>query len=124
MRKSILFLTQVLPWPLDAGPKTRAYYVLRALAVEHDVTLLSFVRPTDTPAAIAHLETICHAVHTVPIVRSRLRDGLFLAQSLVSSTPFVIQRDRVPAMEQVLTRIIRAQAESGAPFDAIHADQL
>ena len=28
----ILFLTQVLPFPLDAGPKTRAYYVLRYLA--------------------------------------------------------------------------------------------
>ena len=27
----VLFLTQVLPYPLDAGPKIRAYYVLRHL---------------------------------------------------------------------------------------------
>ncbi len=124
MRKSILFLTQVLPWPLDAGPKTRAYFVLRALAEQYDVTLLSFVRGTDTPEAIAHLEGICHAVHTVPMVRSRLRDGAFLAQSLLGRTPFVIQRDRVAAMEQAIKQLLRAHAENGAPFDAVHADQL
>ena len=28
----ILFLTQLWPWPLDAGAKVRAYYVLRHLA--------------------------------------------------------------------------------------------
>ena len=43
----ILSLTQVLPYPLDAGPKVRAYYVLRHLARSHDGTLVSFVRPTD-----------------------------------------------------------------------------
>ncbi len=40
-----LFLTPVLPYPLDAGPKIRAYYTLRHLARQHQVTLLSFVRP-------------------------------------------------------------------------------
>jgi polysaccharide biosynthesis protein PslH len=40
----VLFLTQVLPYPLDAGPKVRAYYVLRQLSAQHEVTLVSFVR--------------------------------------------------------------------------------
>lgn len=124
MRKSILFLTQVLPWPLDAGPKTRAYYVLRALAAEHDVTLLSFVRATDTAEAIAHLQGVCKAVHTVPIHRSRARDAGFLAQSLALGNPFVIQRDRVPAMEQAIARLLEEGARSGQPFGAVHADQL
>ncbi len=124
MRKSILFLTQVLPWPLDAGPKTRAWFVLKALAQAYDVTLVSFVRPTDTQAAIAHLESVCHAVHTVPMVRSRLRDGAFLAQSLVGRTPFVIQRDRVPAMEALIARLVQAEAGNGSAFAAVHADQL
>jgi glycosyltransferase involved in cell wall biosynthesis len=124
MRKSILFLTQVLPWPLDAGPKTRAYYVLRALAAHHDVTLLSFVRATDTPAAIAHLATFCQGVHTVPMVRSSLRDALFLAQSLLGRTPFVIQRDRVTALEATITRLAYTASAADAPFDAVHADQL
>ena len=66
----VLFLTQVLPYPLDAGPKVRAYHVLRRLAATHEVTLVSFVRPDDPAAAIAHLRTFCHAVHPVPIQRS------------------------------------------------------
>ena len=42
----ILFLTQVLPYPLDAGPKVRAYYVLRYLAERgHRLIPLRFVGP-------------------------------------------------------------------------------
>lgn len=52
---AILFLTQVLPYPLDAGPKVRAYHMLRRLTKTHDVTLVSFVRPDDTREAIEHL---------------------------------------------------------------------
>ena len=38
----IVLLTQILPLPLDAGPKTRAYYVLRYLAeFGHEVTLVA-----------------------------------------------------------------------------------
>ncbi len=71
----ILFLTQVLPYPLDAGPKIRAYYTLRCLAQQHDITLLSFVRPTDRPEAVAHLRGFCREVITMPMARSRLAQG-------------------------------------------------
>ena len=41
----ILFLTQVLPYPPDAGPKVKTWYVLRYLAEKgHEVVLASFVR--------------------------------------------------------------------------------
>jgi glycosyltransferase involved in cell wall biosynthesis len=117
---NILFLTQVLPYPLDAGPKTRAYYVLRYLAQKHTVTLVSFVRGTDTPAAVGHLAGLCAAVHTVPITRSRVRDVGFLAESLVTNQPFIITRDRSAAMRKVLSELV-----NGSPaFDAVHADQL
>jgi glycosyltransferase involved in cell wall biosynthesis len=116
----ILFLTQVLPYPLDAGPKTRAYYVLRYLAQKHAVTLVSFVRDTDTPAAVEHLAGFCAAVHTVPIVRSRVRDVGFLAESLLTNQPFIITRDRSAAMRKVLADLIQGPL----PFDAVHADQL
>lgn len=117
---NILFLTQVLPYPLDAGPKTRAYYVLRYLAQKHTVTLVSFVRATDTPAAVEHLRTFCSAVHTVPIARSRMRDVGFLAESLVTNQPFIIVRDRSSAMRELLARLVAGPT----PFDAVHADQL
>ena len=65
----ILYLTQVLPYPLDSGAKIRQYYVLRHLTSRHQVTLVSFVRDDDKPEHVAHLESFCHAVHTVPIRR-------------------------------------------------------
>lgn len=115
----ILFLTQVLPYPLDAGPKVRAYYTLRHLAASHEVTLVSFVRPTDRPEAVAHLEQFCRQVITVAMSRSRRRDGLALGRSLLSGQPFLISRDRVAEMEDALRQLVRQQ-----PFDVIHADQL
>ncbi len=45
----ILFLTQVLPYPLEAGPKVRAYHVLRRLAQSHEVTPLTSARSGGAP---------------------------------------------------------------------------
>lgn len=123
----ILFLTQVLPYPLDAGPKVRAYYVLRYLAKKHDVSLVSFVRPGDPPESYAHLKEYCQELITIPIHRSRWRDGVAFVKSLVHQEPFLITRDQVPqmhkALEALATPRIRAALTSNT-FDAIHADQL
>ena len=115
----ILFLTQVLPYPLDAGPKIRAYYMLRHLAQRHEVTLVSFIRSEDKLEHVTHLQTFCQSVHTVPMSRSRLRDAGFLLQSLLLGRPFIIARDTVPAMQTTVQRLLATGA-----FDVIHADQL
>lgn len=116
----ILFLTQVLPYPLDAGPKVRAYYVLRHLAEHHVVTLVSFVRQTDTPSALEHLHKFVRAIHTTPMPRGMRRDAFHLLRSLATNTPFLIARDEVRAMRDLLSQVM----EASGPFDAIHADQL
>lgn len=118
-RPRILFLTQVLPYPLDAGPKVRAYHMLRALAEHNDVHLLSFVRADDTPEAIAHLEGVCASVEVVPMLRSRLRDLIHLVRAIVRGSSFIIERDAVPAMIDAVRR-----ACARHDFDAVHADQL
>lgn len=115
----ILFLSQVLPYPIDAGPKMRSYYVLRHLSQKHEVTLLTFVRETDRPEDIAHLSEFCHDIHTVPMPRVWWYDARFAAQSLVTQQPFLIIRDHVLAMVNKLQHL--AASES---FDVIHADQL
>jgi glycosyltransferase involved in cell wall biosynthesis len=115
----LLFLSQVLPYPLDAGPKMRSYFVLRHLVQQHQVTLLAFVRDTDRPEDIAHLAGFCHAVHTVPMSRSHLRDARFLTQSLLTGQPFLILRDRVLAMITEIQSLVRSEQ-----FDVVHADQL
>ncbi|MCL5996875.1 MAG: glycosyltransferase family 4 protein [Chloroflexi bacterium] len=115
----ILFLTQVLPYPLDAGPKVRAYYMLKYLAASHQVTLVSFVRDSDHPEAIAHLRELCVQVHTVPMQRARSAEIVALGRSLISSQPYTILRDARGEMCQQIDEVIAAR-----PFDAIHSDQL
>jgi len=116
---NILFLSQVLPYPLDAGPKMRSYYVLRHLAKKHHVTLLTFVRDNDRPEHVAHLAEFCDAVHTVPMRRSIAHDLFFLAKSILSWQSFIIIRDEMAAMNNVLHQIM-----TEGDFDAVHADQL
>ena len=116
----ILFLTQILPYPLDAGPKVRAYYTLRHLASRgHAITLVSFVRGSDTPDAIEHLRNYCERVITVPLQRTRWQDGLALGRSLLTGEPLLIARDHIAPMY----RRVQSLAYSDH-FDAIHADQL
>jgi polysaccharide biosynthesis protein PslH len=114
----VLLLTQVLPYPPDSGPKVKTYYVLKYLAQQHAVTLVSFVRDSDKPEHIRHLESLCERVITVPITRSPLRDLAFLGQSLLSGTPWMMLRDERAEMRQALASL------AGEPFDVVHADQL
>ena len=115
----ILFLTQVLPYPLDAGPKIRSYYNLRYLSQKNSLTLVSFMRSSDTTQSIEHLNSLCDKVECVFMPRSRQRDVLALFQSLLTGTPFLITRDAVSEMVQKLRDLIRLEQ-----FDAIHSDQL
>jgi len=114
----ILFLTQVLPYPLDSGAKTRAYYVLRHLAQQHRITLVSFVRDDNHPEDIAHLAHYCGAVHTVPMQRSRWRDLRAVLKAWLTGQSTIIARDEIPAMHALLKQLTATQT-----FDAIHADQ-
>lgn len=119
VRSRILVLTQVLPYPLDAGPKVRAYHVLRWLTGRADVHLASFVRPDDSPAAVDHLRAMCAGVHTVPLHRSPARDAVHLVRSLCQGTSFIIARDDVAAMRATIADLV-----GRIPFTAVHADQL
>ena len=115
----LLFLTQVLPYPLVGGAKIRAYYMLRYLAQRHEVTLVSFVREDDRAEDLAHLRQFCAAVHAVPLRRSRWRDGLALLQSGWRRQPVVIARDEAGAM----LNLLRDLAQEKTAYDVVHADQ-
>ena len=113
----ILFLTQVLPFPLDAGPKIRAYYVLRHLCETNNVTLVSFIRDDDREDCLDHLRSFC-TVHTVPMLRSPLRNLRALLKAGITGAPTVIVRDESVEMRRLLCELVRSQS-----FDVIHADQ-
>lgn len=115
----ILFLSQLMPFPPDAGPKVRSYYVLQHLARTHEVTLLAFQRAEDPPEGLDQLMTICADVYTVPLQRSRLRDVRLMLESLVFNKPFIIHRDHVDEMTRQVDQLLAQES-----FDVIHVDQL
>jgi polysaccharide biosynthesis protein PslH len=115
----VLLLTQVLPYPPDSGPKVKTYHVLKYLAQKHQVTLVSFVRNTDKPEYIQHLETLCERVITVSIKREPLRDLVFLGKSLLTGQPWMMLRDESPEMRAILQELAAT-----THFDVVHADQL
>ena len=115
----ILFLTQIIPYPPDAGPRVKTWHVLRYLVSQgHEVILASFVRPDEEPH-VATLQKICTAVYTVPIRRSRVADVFYLLRSNVSGRPFLIERDDLKGMRQLVQRLTTKEK-----IDLIHADQL
>jgi len=115
----ILYLSQVLPYPTDAGPKMRSYYLLRYLSQRYKIVLVCFVRQDDTEAYIDHLRQYCEQVIGVPIFRSLWRDGFAFLKSIFSRIPFLITRDESRAMNRALEEFLQKES-----FDFIHADQL
>jgi len=115
----ILFLTQIVPFPPDAGPKVKTYHVLRALIGQgHSVTLVSFVRPEEVPQ-VAALQEICEAVHVVPIRRSRIADVGYMVRSYLTTRPFLVERDDLRPMQKLVNKLVKE-----GDFHFIHADQL
>jgi glycosyltransferase involved in cell wall biosynthesis len=115
----ILFLTQILPFPPDAGPKVKTWHVLRALTkYGHSLSLVSFVRPEEVQY-ISALDEICEAVYAIPIRRSRVADVGYMLKSYLTTRPFLVERDDLRPMQDMVNKLVNEN-----DFDFIHADQL
>jgi polysaccharide biosynthesis protein PslH len=63
----ILFVTSRLPYPPTEGHQLRSWHLLRAACAEHQVDLLSLLRPEDPPTPAPLLTEHVHSIHTVPL---------------------------------------------------------
>lgn len=115
----ILMLTLVAPFPPDSGPKIKTYNLLQYLGRHHEVTLVSLVRSEQERAHAESLRGLCKAVYTVPFRRSRLRDALHLAGSMLTGSSFIMSRDASPELRALLRDLTDREQ-----FDIVHPDQL
>lgn len=116
---NILFLTQILPYPPDAGPRVKTWHVLRYLTgLGHRINLVSFLREEER-SYLPYLEEICAAVYTVPMARSRIKDIAYWMRSNLSGRPFLIERDDLNQMRALVANLLAT-----GEIDVIHADQL
>lgn len=114
----ILFLTQIVPYPPDSGPKVKTYHVLRYLAERgHQVTLACFVRDSER-AALEYLRPLCATIHPVPLRRSIYSDARAYVSSLRTGQPFLVVRDASSQMATLVRQLTRGRNM------IVHADQL
>lgn len=115
----ILLLTQLVPYPPDAGPRIKTWNVLRYLSGKgHEIHLVSFARSHEDKHLDA-LRKVCESIHAVPIRRTRAADLTAWIRSQVSGRPFLVERDD---MQSMTTLVSDLTAKLG--IEAIHADQL
>jgi len=116
---NVLMLTSRLPYPPREGHQLRSWHVLRALARQHRVTLLSVLRGDDAPDECAPLRDIVAGLELFPIPAERSRAALLgaLARGVLGAHPFVVHKYTLP---QLRARV----AELAARTDLIHVDML
>ena len=115
----ILMLTSRLPFPPREGHQLRSWHLLRALAREHTVTLLSFQRSDDALDECAPLQAIVANLETFPIPAEHSKIPLLAAaaRSLLGRTPFVVHKYTSAAMRARIAELIGAS-------DILHVDML
>lgn len=86
----VLFLTPQLPYPPRQGAAIRNLNLIKHLATEHEISLLSFASPDEVSPGVAGLRDYCRRVETASRpVRPAWRRGFFL---LSSSRPDMADR--------------------------------
>jgi len=118
-QRTVLFLTQIVPYPPDAGPRIKTWNVLRYLKQQgHRVILVSFVREEEEKH-LPKLREVVDRVYTVRMKRSRMADAKYLLRSWISQRPFLVERDDHEEMRVLVSRIMVSET-----IDVVHADQM
>lgn len=114
----ILFLSRWFPYPPDNGSKLRIWNLLRGLAEEHDVTLLTFAGRSRRVPDFSELASLCRDVQVVPWKPYR-PDSLQARLGFLNPKPRSVIDTFSPEME---ARI--AQCVAGGQIDAVIASQI
>lgn len=106
----ILLLT---PTPPDHLHRIRALQILKALAREHSVSVLTFARNNQDLEKCEAIREYCEAVHTVPFSLPRALINCALA--LPTPLPLRVAYQRSPAMRRKLSELVQKEK-----FDLIY----
>lgn len=102
----ILYVSTWLPYPPSNGARIRAYNLLRCLAAQHEVHLLSFIFSPDEEQYVPVLRALCADVRIVlhdPFQLSRLR-GIV---GLLSTRPRGVVGTYCQAMAQAVSQVTK-----------------
>jgi len=118
----ILFITQFLPYPPDSGGKIKTWEVLRLLAKDHQIFLLSFVERRKDLKWEGEVRTLCHGLKTfvTPIItqsHKELKKKAILG--FFNPKPFRVQKYFLKEAADFIRKLTKKEN-----FDAIYCDHL
>ncbi|MGA9532750.1 MAG: glycosyltransferase family 4 protein [Anaerolineales bacterium] len=117
--QSVLLLTQILPYPGDAGPRIKTWNVLLGLhEAGYEITLLSYMREEEE-VYLSTVRRLCHDVVAIPFSRSKPLEVLYLLRSFLIGRPYLVVRDDRKQMRQEFDRCVRQ-----GDYSIVHADQV
>ncbi len=99
----ILFITSRFPLPTVKGDKLRSWQIIRKLASEHDVTLLSYIDTSEEVDLLPEVQKVCHT-ETVPF--GKLSGGLRLLRGIFDYRPFQVLLYESPEMKRLAGKYI------------------
>ncbi len=116
---NILFLSRWYPFPANNGSKLRVFHLLRGLAAQHRVTLLSFHETQETAAVDApEIRTLCPEIHTVPWPKFNPSSGTSI-MGLLNPKPRSVLDSYSPQMAAKIQQLIAKNK-----YDLIIASQI
>lgn len=119
----ILFLTNLLPYPLNNGGKIKSFYTIKSLASNHSIDLVTFVNSDDDFKYVNELKKIVNNVYVIKktLIRnsSKIKFLTTFFLSLYTDKPYVIYKFWSQKMFNLLQ-----QLQSLNNYDLVYIDHL
>lgn len=117
----ILVLTTKSPFPLYEGRALRTYNLIKQIAKNHEIYLLSFVQTPEEVSGVEHMRTICAQVEVEPLYLGigKWRIVLDMAREFFSASPLLAVKYRSRAMRNKIRAVLAAH-----DIDLVHLDML
>ncbi len=109
-------LTPYLPYPPASGGQIRTLYLLKYLAQNHSITLVSLYKDEDEKKYAKHLESYCSAIYLCKRPKKPWQLGNIL-KAVFSDLPFLIVRNYSKEAVAKIKELLDTQE-----FDVIHAE--
>ena len=120
-KPKVLILTGAVPYPLVTGAKIRTFNLMKALAAECDIELLTVITSPADEALVCPIEEAGIRCHLLQHKRlsSRMGKGIDAALSFISSEPYLTRHYTFPAYRRRLDCLLAEKS-----YDVIHCDSI
>jgi polysaccharide biosynthesis protein PslH len=122
-KMKILFITNLLPYPLDNGGKIKTFHTIQALSKNNDVDLVTFVNSSSEKKNRNFLNGICNNVEVIEkIVIMKSSKLVFVSsfiKSLFSKYPYVVSKFYSTKMSKKIREL-----QNQKNYDLIYVDHL